>query len=136
MKTNSDMTIYNKYIASGDEAYQRTVISDVEWENRKAANVLASGGNITADQATVYIPYARGAAYLAPKAWAALVSKTGYWTLKPGDVIVRGTATDEIAGAYTMTSLRAEYDDVLVITSVDLMDLGSQSLWHWQIGAK
>jgi hypothetical protein len=136
MRVNSDCTLYNRYLSSGAEAYQRTAISDVAWENRKAVNVLASGGNIAADQATIYIPYARGTFFLASKAWLALVSKTGKWTLQPGDVIVRGTVTDTISAGFTITALKAKYDDVLVISSVDLMNIGSRSMWHWRVGAK
>lgn len=136
LRTNSDLTLYNRYLSAGAETYQRTVIEGVAWENRKAANVLASGGNIAVDAVAVYIPLARGAAYVAPKAWQALSSKTGYWTLQPGDVIVRGQVTDAITGGFTMTALKAKYDDVLSITSVDTLDSGSPALQHWQLGAK
>ena len=145
LQTNSDVTLYNRYLSSGAEKYQRTVITGVAWENRKAANVLASGGNIASDQVAVYIPLARGAAYVAPKAWLALSSKTGYWTLNVGDVIVRGAVTDEIheavvgppaVAAFRLSDLKAKYDDVLAITSVDAMDMGSPSMQHWQVGAK
>jgi hypothetical protein len=144
MRTNTDLTIYNKIIVAGSETYQRTAISAVAWENRKAANVIASGGQISVDSARVFIPYARGANYLKPKAFQALTSKAGKWTLQVGDVIVRGIVTDEIhdavvsppSAAFTLTNLKAKYDDVLVISSVDTMISGSQSLWHWQVGAK
>ena len=136
MRTNSDLTLFNRYLVAGAETYQRTVIADVAWENRKAANVLASGGNLAADSVAVYIPLARGDDYLAPKAWQALVSKTGQWTLQVGDVSVRGTVTDTIGPSFTLTALKAKYDDVLVITSVDTMDSGSPALQHWQLGAK
>jgi hypothetical protein len=136
MRTNSDLTIYNKYIVAGAETWQRTQISAVAWEWRKAANVIASGGQISADSARVFIPYARGTNYTAPKAWQALVTKTGKWTLQIGDVIVKGLVTDAIGPAFTISALKAKYDDVLVISSVDPMLSGSQSMWHWQIGAK
>lgn len=136
MITNADCTIYNKYMSAGSELYQRTQIVDVTWSSGKARNVIASGGNIAADQAAVYVPYARGANYTLPKAWQALVTKTGKWTLQVGDYIVKGLVTDEITGGFTMTSLKAKYDDVLQISSVDTMQAGSLSMWHWQIGAK
>lgn len=134
MRTNCSMTIYNKYIVSGTETYQRTQILDVEWENRKAANVIKSG-LLAADQATVFIPWARCAAHLTPKVWLALTTKTGKWTLAVGDYIVKGLVADEIASGFTMTSLKAKYDDVLQIKSVDVRDMGSISMWHFQIGA-
>jgi hypothetical protein len=145
METNSNLTIYNRYIdaTTRSEKYQRVQIIAVMWENRKASNVLATGGNMAADSVSVYIPRQRGANYLAPKAWQALTSKTGKWTLQIGDVIVRGLVSDEIhdavvsppSAAFTLTDLKAKYDDVLTIRSVDLMDAGSYSLQHWQLGA-
>ena len=137
MRNNSDITLFNKYIdaATRAEKYQRTQISGVLWENRKAANVIASGGNIAANQANIYIPYARGAAYQDPVTWQALVTKTGYWTLQDGDVVVRGLVSDSITTSFTITDLKAKYSDTLTIRSVDTMDMGSVGMSHWQIGA-
>lgn len=144
MRTNADLTLYNRYVEGNVELYQRTQILGVSWENRKARNVLASGGNIAADQAVIYIPLERGADFVAPKAWMALADKEGKWTLVVGDYVVKGLVEDEIHGpmtspplpAFTITKLKAKYDDVLAISSVDTMDLGSTSMRHWQIGAK
>ncbi|MFZ2196153.1 MAG: hypothetical protein WAV13_00360 [Thermodesulfovibrionales bacterium] len=136
MKTNTDMTIYNKYVVAGVETYKRTQIIAVQWENRKGANVLRTGGTTAADQVAVFIPWARGANYLKPKAWQALADKTGKWTLQVGDFIVKGLVADEIGPGFLMSALKAKYDDVLAITSIDTMDQGSQVLWHWQLGAK
>ena len=103
MRTNSDLTVYNKYIdpATRSEAYQRATIKAVTWENRKGGTVLTSGGQIELDLARVFIPLARGATYLSPKAWQALDDKSGFWTFQIGDVIVRGIVTDEITPAVT-----------------------------------
>jgi hypothetical protein len=140
MRTNTDITIYNKYYSEDDKdyAYLRTVVSDVEWENRKARNVLASGGNIAADQAVIYIPFARGAAYKSPKAWQALDAgdKPDYWTLERGSLIAKGTLTTEITGATTTDTLKNTYDDVLEISSVDTYDMGSLALQHWKVSGK
>ena len=138
MLTNTALTLYNKYYDSGtkEDVYQRTVIPAVMWENRKAANTLASGGRIAANQAAVYIPKAQGADYVAPKAWLALVDKTGKWTLQDGDILIKGTVVTEIGGTTTSTVIRDTYDDVLEITSVDTIDMGSVALQHWEVGAK
>ena len=137
MRTNSDVTIYNKYTdpVTRSEKYQRTQIFKVAWESRKAANVIKSGGYIEVDHAAIYIPWARGANYLKPVAWQALSVKTGKWTLQQGDFIVRGLISDEISDAFTITALAAKYDDVFTLSSIDLMDQGSVALWHWQVGA-
>ncbi len=144
MRTNATATIFNKYIDSStrSERYQRTQIGAVAWENRKASNLLRSGGAIAIDQATIFIPFANGTNYLKPIAW--LAAKTGKWTLQEGDIIVKGLVTDEIheavvspaSPAFTVTMLKAKYDDVLVITSVDTMDSGSLVMQHWKVGAR
>ena len=136
MKTYHDLTLYNKYASSGDEAYQRTQIQGVHWENRKGSNVIASGGNIAADQVAVFIPFVRGDNYLDSKAWLSLVSKVGKWTLKVGDYLVKGLVADEIIGAFTISSLKAKYDDVLQITTVDFADYGTARSQHWKLGGK
>lgn len=146
MKTNADVTLYNRYIDAGtrSERYQRTYLSGVLWENRKAAEVLAGGGEMAANQAAVYIPRARGAAYLPPADWLALAEKSGFWTLQPGDYLVRGLAVEEISDEldeeasvlFGIGDLKAKYGTVLRIASVDEMDTGSAALAHWQIGAR
>lgn len=142
MVVNADMTIYNKYFSSGMEKYQRTQILNVKWENRKAANVLSSG-LLSADSVAVYIPFANNADYVKPKAFQTLITKTGKWTLQEGDYIVKGLVLDEIvaavidppSSAFTITSLKAKYDDVVMIKSVDTLDAGSSNIQHWQLGA-
>ena len=135
MIPNTDITIYNKYTVTGGETYQRTVVPDVVWQATKAVSG-AQSGLLSSNVAAILIPFARDANYLAPKAWAALVSKTGKWTLKEGDYIVKGSVSDEITGAFTMTSLKAKYDDVVMITSVDVMDQGSPNMQHFDVGCK
>lgn len=136
MRTNTGLTLYNRYIDDGAEEYQRTQIEAVAWENRKGANVLRTGGDLAADQAAIYIPFAQGEGYVGPKAWQALETKTGAWTLQVGDFVVKGLISDEIGAEFTMSDLKAKYDDVLRITSVDTMDLGSVAMRHWKVGAK
>mgnify|MGYP003532182253 FL=1 len=133
MIPNGHITIYNRYFVNRVETYQRTVIRDVVWQATKAVSGRSTGV-LASNVATVFIPMARGADYLKPKAWQA--ARSGKWTLQEGDVIVRGEATDNITTEYTITSLRAEYEDVVTITSVDAMDQGSANVQHWQVGCK
>ena len=139
MLSNANLTLYNKYVdpATRLEKYQRTEIVGIVWQGRKAANGLRSG-LLASNSVAVYIPFQRDANYVQPIAWQALTTKTGKWTLAEGDVIVKGLVADEIttSPAFTMTNLKAKYDNVLTITSVDTMDMGSANMQHWQIGAK
>jgi hypothetical protein len=135
MITPHDMTLYNAYTEAGAQKYKRTQIPGVKWEFRKAANVIKSG-LLAADSVVVYIPLVVADDYLKPKAWAALVSKAGKWTLKEGDYMVKGLVADEITSSFTITSLKAKYDDVVKINSVDTMDAGSPSMHHYQVGGQ
>lgn len=138
MKTNSSITVYNKYKdpLTRSELYKRTPIVDVQWQNSLGSNVRSTGGQMAADQAAIFIPFERGDSYKSPRVWQALVDKSTTWTLQVGDIVVRGIVADEITGAFTVSRLAEKYDDVLVISSVDQMDSGSMSMRHWEIGAK
>lgn len=127
---SDNMTIFNKY---GAESYQRTQVPRVAWENRHAVNTIAAGGNINVDRVAIYIPFKSAANYLPPKEWE--TNRPGHFTLKPGDVVVYGLVSDTIGPSFTIGQLRAKYDDVFQITSVDRMDMGRAGK-HWMVGAK
>jgi hypothetical protein len=138
MLTPHNLTIYNKYIdpTTRLEKYQRASVVGVNWQAAKAV-FQGAAGMVRSDVATIFIPLARGATtYKLPIAWQALVTKTGYWTIQEGDIVVKGTVTDEITTEFTVTNLRAKYDNCLVVTSVDTNDQGSASIQHWKVGAK
>lgn len=119
MQTNTDLTLYSRSIVSNAESWTRSVIQRVHWENRKAANQAATG-LIEANKVTVYIP---------------TLGRTEDITIKPEDVIVEGIVTKEITSSYTMSNLKKDYADVLVVKSVDRKDFGSPQLQHIEIGA-
>lgn len=136
-RTNANITVYNKYkdAALHTEKYQRAQLSGVYWEDRQKIR-QTKGGMIDANTATIIIPFvAAGTAYLAPVTWQALVTKTGKMTLQEGDIIVRGLVTDEIGSSFTPSMLKAKYDEVLTITSVEKFDTGAARLYYWAIGA-
>jgi hypothetical protein len=94
------------------------VIAAVHWENRKAANVIASG-LLEADSVSVWIPLS-----LEPSGIGA------------GDVMVKGNVLDEVnISTFTMTDLKNKYADVVVVKSVDRYDYGSLAMRHLRIGA-
>jgi len=43
MLTSSDITVYHRSVINGAAVFTRSVVEHVHWENRKAANVIASG---------------------------------------------------------------------------------------------
>ena len=117
MQANTAVTLYSRSIVSKQESWTRSAIARTHWENRKAANVIASG-LLEADSVGVWIP-TLGLSL----------------TIKPGDVLVKGTVTDVVnATTFTMTDLRAKYSDTITVRSVDRYDYGSPSMHHLRIG--
>ena len=135
MIPNCNVTVYNKYLDNRAEKWQRSEILDVVWESTQAVSSQRFG--TAANLATVFIPFDRkSTAYATPKQWVALTDKTGRWTLQEGDVIVKGSVSDEIDNDFTITSLRAKYDDVVTIASVDAMDQGTPNVQHFEVGCR
>lgn len=60
----------------------------------------------------------------------------GKWTLAVGDYLVKGLVADEITTGFSVTNLKAKYDDVVQAKSVDTFDMGSASLRHWKVSAQ
>ncbi|MBI5954372.1 MAG: hypothetical protein HY865_22170 [Chloroflexi bacterium] len=135
MITNTPMTVYNKYVENRAEKYQRTALSAVLWDS-SSATVKHKSANMQDNKAVIALPHYIGGAYLKPKVWLALVDKTANWTLQEGDVVVRGIVVDEITEGFTLSALRAKYDDVLEIVSVAFMDQGSPNTHHWEVLCK
>lgn len=131
MIPNGHITIYNKYIESRAEKYQRTIIRDVVWQATDA--ISRAKEQVAVNSALIMIPFARGADYQKPKTWQA--DRLG-WTLQEGDIIARGVVANEITSGYTVSDLRAAYDDVVMIFSVAAMDEGSANVQHWEVNGK
>ena len=116
MRTNTEMTLYSRGTSDRKESWIRSVIPAVHWENRKGANIIASG-LLEADAVTVWIP---GTSVV----------------IKAGDVIVKGNVSDIVgAETYTMSDLKRDYPNAVTVTSVDTYDFGSPSMQHLRIGA-
>jgi len=128
------VTVYNKHREDGEEKWQRTVLYGVFW-NAISGAVMRRTGATSTDSVQIIIPMAIKASrneYRPPKEWAALTDKTGYWTLQPGDVVVKGALDVEIDRS---TKELQGYDDVLTITSVDTKGFGS-GMDHWEVSGK
>ena len=118
MLTSSDITVYHRSVINGAAVFTRSVVEHVHWENRKAANVIASG-MIDADSSVVFIPtFNRDV------------------DIKVEDVVVLGIVPDIITGNFNITQLRAKYPDVITVRSVDRFEFGSQRMWHLKVSGK
>lgn len=137
MIVNTDCTVYHKYVdaEAGKQAVKRFYIPLVDdetgvfWDGVSGTSKFANGVE-AADKALIVINYLTG--YVQPKAYEALTDKTGFWTLSVTDKIVRGSIPEDVSH----TDLEDLYDDVLNITSVDNKLIGSEDMWHIEVGAK
>lgn len=136
MITNSNITIYNRYFNSTTrlDSYQRTILQGVFWDDKKAVNQIQSGLQ-DADEVLIIIPFSVNSdkQYISPKEFEKLEDRTGYFTLREGDRVVRGAIDFEITGK--VSDLDKEYE-AFTITSVDTKDFGSPHMRHWEVGAK
>lgn len=136
MITNSNITIYNRYFnpTTRLDSYQRTVLQGVFWDDKKAVNRIQSGLQ-DADEVLIIIPFSVNSdkQYISPKEFEKLEDRTGYFTLREGDRVVRGVIDFEITGK--VSDLDKKYE-AFTITSVDTKDFGSPHMRHWEVGAK
>lgn len=130
---NADITLYNKYydISSGYDMYQRTVIKNVNWNNKRNATV-SDKGLLMADSTRIII--GKSDKYISPKKFRKLydAERINYFTLSVGDKVVKGEIDFEIAGIkpYSVADLESNYDDVVNIMSA--RELSS----HWEVEGK
>lgn len=136
MRTNADITIYNRYFDPETrlDKYQRTILYGVFWDAMKAVKRI-QGGLESDDKVYIVIPFSADTnrQYISPKEFERLEDKSDYFTLQEGDRVVKGAIEFEITGK--LSDLDKEYE-AFTITSVDTKDFGSQHMRHWEVGAK
>lgn len=116
MRTNTALTLYSKSISNHAEVWTRSTIPAAEWENTDIANSAAFGVE-KADKVSIFIPL-------------------GTWTIHPEDILVKGIVSDTVnASSFTVSDLRAKYEDVVVVRSANKLDFGSAPMRHWEVGA-
>ena len=116
---NEDITVYNaKFNSSADlDEYNRTVIKGVSWFCEIASNVDSKGLK-AANKFIIRIPIDAdfdGKTYVAPAEYASMSDVSKVFTLKQGDIIVRGVASET---APLPADLHKKYDDVATILGV------------------
>lgn len=128
---DTDITIYSHWKKGRDEAWIRTQITGASWYGHQGANV-GDSGLVTADQYVVRIRDWSTGAYVPPDTWNALEAKPdGVWTVRNGDVVVKGLVDDEPTG---ITQITNKYQDSFVVTGV--FDNRRIALKHLRIEGK
>ncbi|NFI38792.1 hypothetical protein FDA27_07220 [Clostridium botulinum] len=121
---NADITIYNKFYDSinGIDKYQRTVIKGVNWQGKRNGTITDKG-LLLADSTLIFIDKLDN--YISPKRFLKLSDqeRPKYFTIAPGDKIVKGEVDFEITGIkpYRIADLEGEFDDVIDIKSINIL---------------
>lgn len=128
--------------------YNPVILDGVFLDLSKRSNINRSG-LADADSATLFIPFSVKAydgetgndkTYIPPKGYAAMVDKSGYWTLFDGGessgaecFFIKGKIDEE---ALSYAEALKKYDYVYRVSTVDLRDFGRESMRHWQVGGR
>lgn len=138
MKTNTIATLYNHYTDKETErtVYKRTIITSVNWQEELKTTVTDKG-LVSANIIKLLIPFNsnfEGKEYIGPKAYKKLSEekKNRFFTFDNNDYIAKG----EIDESVTVDVLKKSYDNIGTIISALICDKGSQSIRHYEIGAK
>lgn len=130
MKTNTSMTIYNKYfnpITRGD-SWKRHVISEVFWDSNRSVTTGRDMARI--DRVNVFIPFNANYMTYFTDPITFKSNPDNYWTIQNGDIIVKGTVTDEIT---KQSELESKYNDVLTVSTFTIKDFGSSNMRHIEV---
>ena len=126
MKTNTGMTIYNKYTnpATKDVKYKKHYIENVFWDDSLGVNL--NHGYDNADKVNVYIPKYKNDI----NDFVDFKQYNGNgWTLQNGDFIIKGNCPIvEVEGIKELSNY-----SVFRITVIDDKDFGSYDMQHFEI---
>lgn len=120
------ITIYNKYKdGEGKEHYHRSVLENVFWNEIKGS-VMRKTGAASSDKVQIIIPERKGFV-------ESEYDGTG-WTLKAGDLVIKGDIKKEVLPGETAKALD-KYSSKSIITNVDDKRFCS-ALAHWEVSCK
>ena len=116
VKINTNITVYSKGVDmyTRGEKWTRTQITGVGWEE-SAGSVRTAAGLVEKDAYLILIPIARATV-----------------EIQAGDIIIKGTVTDEIGPMFSVSALKAKYPhDACVVRVADRNDhWGSPAVRH------
>jgi hypothetical protein len=126
---NNIVTLYNR--REGKDTNGRTVVTwhrtaflNGSW-TRKANRVWNGTAVVLSDTIVCRIP--EDARYLSPAGWDDLADPAGYFTLAPGDILVRGDVSDVIGTPLSAAALVEKYKRsgaFVIVTAKDNTNLG------------
>lgn len=133
MNFTDTITIYNIIPQRGrePERLQRTVLGGVFWDGTYGAG-FDKRGKEEQDSVMVMIPFMPQ--YEPPERWLAAGAPADRFTLRPGDIILRGVGGDFGSAA----EIKRQYgsESAIIITRARDCCYGSRHMWHWEVTGK
>lgn len=128
------VTLYNIIPQQGrePERLRHSVLPGVFWDGSSGA-AYSKTGAAPQDSTVVYIPYRRQ--YMLPARWADAGYPQDSFTLRAGDILVRGAVGDENP---TAAGLLQKYGSecCIIINTVRNCCYGSKAMWHWEVSGR
>lgn len=131
------ITVFNGRVDPdvGGDVWKPTVIRGVGWYATEASTVDASkGGLVAANKCVIRIPTdadAGGSTYAAPLTYANAEDVSGLWTLKGGDIVVKGEATGD---NWTPAKLKKTFPECVTVLGVT-DNRRAPNAPHWRVTA-
>ena len=124
------ITVFNSRMAenTGFDEYAATVISGVSWHNTIASSVIMSGLKAT-DSCVIRIPTNAdfsGKSFVSPQDYD-MSDPASSFTLRNGDIIVRGTASGSVKPA----ELHKQYEAITILGVTD--NRRNRRSPHWKV---
>ena len=114
------ITIYNYARDGREDRWYRTVLSGVQYTEKRMNSTDATGKSVFTSAVSLTIPFsvdAGGKEYASPNAFKREALKNRFWTLDPtngNDIVIYGVCPKEIKEGYTIDDLESEYGYVSV----------------------
>lgn len=127
MMTNTSMTIYNRYVdpITRLDKWQKHNLNFVYWDASHGVSI--SKGMSQDSKLDVYIPRNMNYMTYYTDPMNFKLNPVGNWTIQNGDIIVKGTITDEITKA---SDLERKYNNVYTVQNITENFYGSPNMQH------
>lgn len=128
------LTLFNARLDQTEDCtvYEKTVISGISWYG-SVKTTVGDTGLKSANQFTIRIPLDAdfgGKAYCDPKSYTEAGDVSGLFTLKQGDVIVKGVVPDSIT---TPTAAHRAYPDTAFTIQGVTDNRRAPNAKHWRV---
>lgn len=114
------ITLYNYARDNRADVWHRTVLSGVQYTEKRINSTDATGKSVFTSAVTITVPASvssGGKRYVCPAEFKRLEDRSEVWTLDPAngnDIVIYGECPAEISDGYTIDDLQTDYGYVSI----------------------